>query len=116
MSLHNDPVQMRQLKEEKGDSVIPSGSYCYDENGICPYWDRDSDRPHQYDGYCWYVERGDLDLQKDMEFTNEDTGETVKGEDMPIPVSLLWDQCKECGVNDDDEDVDLITRFSTKGD
>lgn len=76
----------------KDTSVIPSGMYCYtlisaDFLGLgrlvtkkCPYWSKIEGRHPQEDGYCAYLEKGDWEL---------DGG-------------LLWDACKECGVNMDD--------------
>lgn len=58
---------------------IPGGIYCYDSNGICPFWDKDSNREFQSNGYCHYLGFGDWE----SDF-----------------LSLLWDQCKECSVND----------------
>jgi hypothetical protein len=63
-----------QTKEE----LIPQGLYCYDENGKCPFWWKDIDKPEQENGYCLYMKKGDWDLGG----------------------GLLWDQCKECGVNE----------------
>ena len=68
---------------------IPYGMYCYEildvdiENGkinikLCPYWDRDEERPEQENGYCHYLGYGDWESEG---------------------TSLLWDQCKECQVN-----------------
>jgi len=60
---------------------IPKGAYCYDENGTCPFWELRDDKPKQQNGYCRYLNEGDWEC---------------KG------LSLLWDQCKECGINIDD--------------
>lgn len=57
---------------------IPKGLYCYDNNGICPYWSRRIDKPEQENGYCSFLKHGDW---------------MVEG------ISLLWDQCKECDEN-----------------
>lgn len=81
---------------------IPYGPYCYDENGICPYWDIDPEKPHQYNGYCHYLGKGDSDLNQDVQWTNCRTGEIETAEEIGIPMSLLWDQCKECGINEED--------------
>ena len=62
---------------------IPSGLYCYDEAGCCPFWSKDAMREPQENGYCSFLVRGDWE------------GEAG---------GLLWDQCKECGENMDDED------------
>lgn len=59
---------------------IPKGIYCYDKNGVCPYWSRNPDYPNQENGYCSYLMRGDWEANH---------------------LSLLWDQVKECGINDD---------------
>lgn len=71
----------------KDTSVIPSGPYCYtyDLRGhtvVCPYWHLSADRPEQENGYCDYMAAGDWDSECS---------------------SLLWDQVKECGMNDEDE-------------
>lgn len=64
----------------KINTKIPKGCYCYDENGLCPYWDKDLTKPDQENGYCHYLKKGDDELK----------------------LGLLWDQCKECGENLDD--------------
>ena len=60
---------------------IPRGLYCYDENGVCPYWSILKDKPYQENGYCSYMKIGDWEADHFF--------------------SLLWDQVKECGINDD---------------
>jgi len=84
----------------KSSSLIPHGPYCYrylddlipSKNKpiilttkiwwqACPYLRNKLNAPEQSYGYCIYLDAGDFD----------DT----------MHVSLLWDQCKECGVNDD---------------
>jgi hypothetical protein len=57
---------------------IPFGYYCYDEEGICKYWTIDKTKPPQMNGYCGFLKSGDSDVEG---------------------ISLLWDQCKECGIN-----------------
>ena len=64
-------------------SRIPKGCYCYDENGICPFWCREPTQQPQEDGYCSYLGKGDWQLS----------------------CGLLWDQVKECGVNDDENEA-----------
>lgn len=61
---------------------IPSGPYCYDENGKCPYWLKVPKHGSQNDGYCKYLKIGDWEVHDRL--------------------SLLWDAVKECGINDDD--------------
>ena len=75
----------------KDQSVIPNGVYCYgyvsQKEGsrkiqICPYWSKNKTKDNQESGYCSFLELGDW---------------------MENGTSLLWDQCKECGINYDDE-------------
>lgn len=58
---------------------IPKGFYCYGINGTCPYWHLNPLRGEQNNGYCSYLKRGDWDENN---------------------TSLLWDQIKECNIND----------------
>ena len=78
----SDKKKLLKLKKLVAEKVIPKGDYCYDENGICPYWDIKLDKPEQENGYCKYLNRGDWEVDY---------------------LSLLWDQVKECGVNENDE-------------
>jgi hypothetical protein len=97
----------RGMKADKDISIIPNGPYCYgvSRKDTCPYWSIKDDLPHQYNGYCSYLEQSDVDITLSMKpLTNLCNGEKVKAVDLPFPVSLLWDQCKECGINDEDED------------
>lgn len=65
------------LTEDKAKKIIPNGIYCYDENGPCPFWDKSLRHEHQQSGFCHWLQEGDWELNG----------------------SLLWDQCKECGIN-----------------
>ena len=60
-------------------SGIPNGIYCYDENGVCPFWGIDKTKPEQENGYCVFIPLNDWE-----------------SEGFP----LLWDQVKECGINE----------------
>ena len=96
---------------EKDESVIPKGPYCYTLVGkgnfqICPYWRKIKDRSEQYDGWCDFLEYGDLEHEKEMILKDMKTGEESKGDELPFPVSLLFDQCKECHINDDYDEED----------
>jgi len=101
----------------KDTSVIPKGLYCYTyvngEKVQCPYWKRLSKEEgglYQEDGYCAYLEQSDWDI-------NEEVGvlEGWQSDGTPIPpisahemkMSLLWDECKECGINME-EDTDEL--------
>lgn len=80
--------------EEQAKKVIPKGGYCYDENGKCPFWDTMPSMDKQSCGYCHWLQKGDW--EEDGTF-------------------LLWDQCKECGVNDDDESLYESITHPTRG-
>jgi len=71
------------------ERFIPHGIYCYrticeDSTNnlihieLCPFWDKDDAKPEGCNGYCHYLKQGDWET----------------------PGGLLWDQCKECGLND----------------
>ena len=69
-------------------SIIPEGYYCYTRISpgkyiSCPYWSIKEGKPTQQNGYCEYLHLGDW----------MDNGTT-----------LLWDSCKECGINYGDEE------------
>lgn len=92
---YNDLLDLTKKIEAKDTSIIPDGLYCYTISNAkkigysikpCPYFDRIKDAPAQENGYCHYLEEGDLDL----------------------PGGLLFDSCKECGINDDITEEDLI--------
>lgn len=102
---------------KKDESKIPMGLYCYtsDHNGeymLCPYWDRVEGAPEQADGYCKFLEKSDIDLGRESrenpDVVISENGVEVNKEDVPdfIFTGLLWDQVKECGINDiwDEED------------
>ena len=79
--LTKDALKMGWMKEHEGSSVIQRGIYCYDEKGNCPYWDKAENEENQNNGFCWFMGSGD--------FSDKNGG-------------LLWDQCKECGVREDE--------------
>ena len=86
-------------------SLIPKGIYCYDENGICPYW--------KYLGLNEsYLNNGEKcefrDACEEECGTNDNNScvsRIVRCEYLDYTDetenSLLWDQCKECGINDE---------------
>jgi hypothetical protein len=81
-------------ESNKDISVIPKGIYCYDENGHCPYHSIDKTRPNQENGYCSFLGYGDWEVDLPPGWPEE-----VKS-----AASLIWDSCKECGINDDIEE------------
>ena len=99
----------------KDTSIIPKGPYCYsraegvNKYGIpnakyCPYM-----TSKDYNGvtcpYCSYLEKGGLDnIVTDGDFAKliEHFGSEEKVFD-GLPLTLLFDSCKECGENEDCE-------------
>lgn len=98
---------------------IPKGMYCYKvvhmfpknhryywratKHVLCPYWRKIEDRPDQENGWCDYLGKGDTELIKTKtsiisyvapHFTDLKVGDEIEG------ISLLWDKCKECGINE----------------
>lgn len=76
--------------------VVPQGGYCYTPLSVvdgrmhvrmCPYWKYNPRKPAQRTGCCTLMKAADW---------------------MPHPrgTSLLWDQVKECGLNDSLDEAD----------
>lgn len=98
---------------KKDASCIPKGPYCYTrlpkppgDTGwmpgpilACPYWrgrpDRVRKRKHMETsyGYCEYME----------------TGDWAQYGSVPGPAMALFDMCKDCGVNWDEEGDDAVS-------
>ena len=89
------------------ETVIPAGYYCYAKT-VCPYWYRVPGKGETECGYCSFLSKGDWELNPVYNKTNrivqsantDHVGKTVSeifGDDFPS--SLLFDQCKECGIN-----------------
>ena len=69
-------------KIKKDGNLIPEGTYCYNGNYTCPFWGMIKTHPSYENGYCSFIDKGDWE-----------TG------------GLLWDQCKECGINENIEEI-----------
>ena len=90
----------------KDKTLIPKGYYCYSLTSKsykrCPYWSINKNYPKQFNGYCSYIEKGDWELS--IQYNKTAKWRNTKGQfcesDKFLPLSLLWDQCKECGVNE----------------
>ncbi len=107
--------------------------YCYNSNGLCPFWDKKpGEYPSQEDGYCHFLGKSDWELNEESApfvimvhspsnrelegksvkelFDDDDIIDKVSGKKVHFGTSLIWDQCKECGINmDDPEDVEYTT-------
>jgi len=77
---------------EKDEKYIPPGSYCYHFIGDagegakwilnCPFRELREDKPQQENGFCHFLDSGDW----------QSPG-----------IGLIWEGCKECGVNQDED-------------
>jgi hypothetical protein len=67
---------------DRPEEVVPKDTvYCYEGRSYrCPFWRKAYDLPDQNNGYCAHLRWGD--------WQGSGTG-------------LLWDQVKECGINED---------------
>ena len=80
------------MKPRPRSDHIPKGPYCYDGSGLCPHWERRADKPEQENGFCRHLNHGDWESEG---------------------LSLLWDQVKECGINNEwDEEDDAAMQDS----
>jgi hypothetical protein len=112
---------MKKVKEypEEVLKVIPKGYYCHgklvsDGKGRfkestpgCPFWFMIKDREKQENGYCVLLGKGDYEINREPhigEWSQCDKGKVIKkwkehyGPNNPDSSSLLWDECKECGI------------------
>jgi hypothetical protein len=96
----------------KDKSLIPDGLYCYhfdksDKNSVktkfCPYSVIKNINGVDVN-WCDYINEGDTGNCSDEDFEKlvEYYGST-DNVDENLKLSILWDGCKECGINDDVE-------------
>jgi len=93
-------------------TIIPPGMYCYNEHGNCPYGTtmilHDKIGPIEFD-YCLFLKQGSMpnegwdnnEFERIQKLLNQ-TEDELWAEDGLLGPDLLWDQCKECGINNDD--------------
>jgi len=100
----------------KSKKVIPFGMYCYKDikktkNGyirisICPYWSIRKGKPKQENGYCAYLGKGDWDMNKEVKwrtiYKNGKRSKSQSANELGLYMSLIWDQVKECGINEEE--------------
>lgn len=88
LGLRKSKSKMLDLRNDKGKNVIPKGMYCMN----CDYLDCASNKDEQNNGFCWFLLKGDWDIGAS---------------------SLLWDGCKECGVQEENEEFDECVNVIT---
>jgi len=88
----NDAQSVKSVILNNDTSIIPEGVYCYNRVEIsqgktklylCPYYSKHLLYDEQENGFCLYLDQGDWEN--------------------PGAFALLWDQCKECGINGKEE-------------
>ena len=90
------------------ESLIPKGHYCYsydkdDKMQKCPYWRCLPERPKQENGWCDFLQKGDTEIIAEGGYYQVDkNGNEISNSE--IGMSVLWDMCKECGINMDVEE------------
>ncbi len=103
------------------EKYIPVGVYCYDSNGLCPFWEiRKNEYPHHENGFCKFLNKSDWDLNEEYNKTNKIiydkdnklTGKTISELEDPDHIdeisgkkihwitSLIWNKVKSCDIND----------------
>ena len=111
------------------EKYIPYGDYCYHES-TCPFWSKKKgEYPEQEDGYCHYLQKSDWDINEESKGDSmiiysvdgtmtgktiadleDDEIDPISGKKIHFPMSLIWDQCKECSINmEDPDDIELYT-------
>jgi hypothetical protein len=113
--LHVDVTLTGLVATKLKQSVIPAGPYCYtyidSYRYVCPYYSIRKGYHSQEDGYCAYLGKGDYEINREAYWTSGDDpgGEPQTAVEIGIPMSLLWDMCKECGINTEWEEKDEIS-------
>lgn len=106
---------------KKDESVIPEGSYCYVPKSykdgvlnieLCPYFDYrvfEDEKGKINLPYCHFLEAGSIPSNGWDNNEHERLKEILKIKDDDelfelFPLDVLFDQCKECGINHGDDD------------
>ena len=96
-------------------SVIPKGMYCDDEDGkVCPFWSLLLELPEYENGYCAYLGKSDWDLNEDIDkqggckYMVYETGKVGIVSAHDFCCSDIWDKCKECEVNEEDQLIIVV--------
>lgn len=83
---------------EKDVSVIPEGVYCYSGKYTCPYWGQNE----RGVVYCQYLDLYDYsDFYYDEYEMTDIEYKHASGDGKQNTSIILWDSCKECGINED---------------
>ena len=131
-------IEMLEVPEK----YIPDGDYCYFYNNgeydPCPFWELkpETELPHQENGYCHFLHTSDWELNEEnnknmtisyakdksiigvsiADLYDDEEIDPKSGKKTHFPSALLWDQCKECGINMEYEDEDNFIMFDNSPD
>lgn len=90
---------MEEKYFQNPEEHIQKGDYCYGKKGLCPFWDKNTAKPEQENGYCHFLKKGDWDINAEGGVIfDPKTGVKYELEYYPFG-GLLWDRVKECEVN-----------------
>lgn len=110
-------IKIKEMAKEPEKYIPKKTIYCYHNWGIsdaCPFWDTAENRDEQCCGVCHYLNT--TDYEQNHIINHNDDGcwmqpgengyEAIKGTTAELfgedfPHSLLWDMCKECGINEE---------------
>lgn len=110
--LFADWISRKCKRQKLSKKLIPKNTpYCYTikkgKRILCPYWFHINGLPEQESGFCAYLGKSDFDLNRTKKVkVTYVKGKKVKNAkwqtpfEVGLPMSLLFDQCKECGVSD----------------
>jgi hypothetical protein len=107
------PEKIESLLLDNPEQHIPHGMYCYtfslgEKHIRCPFWDYDDELPLMENGYCHYLKVSDFEVNPTRNRESKISESTIPEEVGKFvsevfgdhyPASLLWDECKECGIN-----------------
>ena len=104
-------IEMKDKAKEPEKYVPKDTIYCYDNfdsSKRCPFWDYAENRGEQNYGICHYLNT--TDYEQNQKINNSDAGCWSHSDKCTselfweqFPHSLLWDECKECGINEGKE-------------
>lgn len=110
-------IQIKEMAKEPEKHIPHDSLYCYDYEKRCPFWDYAENRGDHECGICHYLNT--TDYEQNHIINHNDDGcwmqpgengyEPMKGTTAELfgedfPHSLLWDECKECGINREELD------------
>jgi hypothetical protein len=117
---NHSEFKMNKFQKLIARFILPNGFYCYTGHNLkddcmvicrskqnyCPFYSVDANHGPQENGYCSYLGKGDWDINNEypalIECQVKQQDGTMKPTMVPkeelLPLSLLWDSVKECGI------------------